>query len=139
MQHRDYLRKDLKGEKVDILTLDRSSSFVIMTTVALRCSHIILQKSPNVSGSDPCVAIQAFCFLQPSMQLAFTQSLPGMPVKHKVLFHQVNLSREETAWDLACGCCYIIFHTMLEESQYIKLWVLSKIKTNQKNPKTKTY
>lgn len=47
----------LKKERVDVLTLDRSSSFVIMTTVALRCSHIILQKSPKVSGRDPCVAI----------------------------------------------------------------------------------
>jgi len=36
------------------LTLPRSSSFVIMTIVCERCSQIIRQKSPNVSGKGPC-------------------------------------------------------------------------------------
>lgn len=39
------------------LTRDFSSSRVIMTTVAERCSHTMRQKSPKVSGSGPCVAM----------------------------------------------------------------------------------
>lgn len=39
------------------LTRDFSSSRVIMTTVAVRCSHTIRQKSPMVSGRGPCVAM----------------------------------------------------------------------------------
>lgn len=39
------------------LTRDFSSSRVIMTTVADRCSHTIRQKSPKVSGRGPCVAM----------------------------------------------------------------------------------
>lgn len=42
-------------------TRDFSSSRVIMTMVAERCSHTIRQKSPKVSGSGPCVAMYAFC------------------------------------------------------------------------------
>ena len=34
-------------------TLFRSSSFVIITTDGMRCSQIMRQKSPNVSGSGP--------------------------------------------------------------------------------------
>jgi len=37
-----------------ILTRPRSSSRVNMTMVVVRCSQIIRQKSPNVSGSGPC-------------------------------------------------------------------------------------
>ena len=43
------------------LTRDFSSSRVIITMVAERCSHTIRQKSPKVSGSGPCVAMYAFC------------------------------------------------------------------------------
>lgn len=38
-------------------TLDFSSSLVIMTIVAVLCSHTILQKSLRVSGRGPCVAM----------------------------------------------------------------------------------
>lgn len=38
-------------------TRDFSSSLVIMTIVAVLCSHTILQKSLRVSGSGPCVAM----------------------------------------------------------------------------------
>lgn len=45
------------GRALPRLTLDFSSSRVIMTTVAVRCSHTIRQKSPIVSGRGPCVAM----------------------------------------------------------------------------------
>lgn len=40
-----------------VLTRDFSSSRVIMTTEAARCSQTILQKSPNVSAKGPWVAM----------------------------------------------------------------------------------
>lgn len=49
------------GRRAPGLTRDFSSSRVIMTMVAERCSHAMRQKSPKVSGSGPCVAMYAFC------------------------------------------------------------------------------
>ena len=42
------------------LTRDFSSSRVIMTTVAERCSHTMRQKSPTVLTMGPCVAMYTF-------------------------------------------------------------------------------
>lgn len=50
-----------RGRRGPGLTRDFSSSRVIMTMVAERCSHTMRQKSPKVSGSGPCVAMYAFC------------------------------------------------------------------------------
>ena len=49
----EYASSKTSGRKKS-LTRDRSSSLVIMTTVAPRCSHTMRQKSPNVSGNGPC-------------------------------------------------------------------------------------
>ena len=49
----EYVSSKTSGGKKS-LTRDRSSSLVIMTTVAPRCSHTMRQKSPNVSGNGPC-------------------------------------------------------------------------------------
>jgi hypothetical protein len=44
------------------LTRPFSISLVIMTITAVSCSQTILQKSPNVDGSGPCVAMYALGF-----------------------------------------------------------------------------
>ena len=60
MSHKNTLKKNTWKENMsrnthneEQQTLLRSSSFVIMTIVWQRCSQIIRQKSPNVSGSGP--------------------------------------------------------------------------------------
>lgn len=70
----------LKHKRLIIHTfgLSFSTNFESMTMVELFCSHTILQKSPQVSGRGPCVAMQALCFLYPSQKFALMQSEPGM-------------------------------------------------------------